>query len=82
MSPALTFAFGLLLLILFGWYFASDLPARKRWLGLILSVLLTAFCLEQIVPPGQKIRLGLDLQGGTSFLIRLVPQTENGITPD
>ena len=82
MSPALTFTFGLLLLVLFGWYFASDIPARKRWLGLVLTVLLAAFCIEQIVPPEKKIRLGLDLQGGTSFLIRLVPQTENGITPD
>ena len=82
MSPVLTFAFGLLLLVLFGWYFASDLPARKRWLGLVLTLLLAAFCIEQIVPPDKKIRLGLDLQGGTSFLIRLVPQTENGITPD
>jgi SecD/SecF fusion protein len=81
MTPALTFAFGLLLLVLFGWYFATDLGSRKRWLGLVLSVLLTAFCIEQVTPPSQKIRLGLDLQGGTSFLIRLVPQTENGITP-
>jgi SecD/SecF fusion protein len=82
MSPVLTFCFGLLLLVLFGWYFASDLPSRKRWLGLVLSVLLAAFCIEQITPPDKKIRLGLDLQGGTSFLIRLIPQTERGITPD
>ncbi len=82
MTPALTFAFGLLLLILFGWYFASDVPSRKRWLGLVLTVFLAAFCIEQVVPPAQKIRLGLDLQGGTSFLIRLVPQGENSITPD
>ena len=82
MSPVLTFCFGLLLLVLFGWYFASDLPSRKRWLGLVLSLLLAAFCIEQITPPDKKIRLGLDLQGGTSFLIRLIPQTERGITPD
>lgn len=82
MTPALTFAFGLLLLILFGWYFSSDLSSRKRWLGLVLTVLLAAFCIEQVIPPAQKIRLGLDLQGGTSFLIRLVPQGENSITPD
>jgi SecD/SecF fusion protein len=82
MSPELTFSFGLVLLVLFGWYFASDIPARKRWLGLVLTVLLAAFCIEQILPPEKKIRLGLDLQGGTSFLIRLVPQTETGITPD
>jgi len=82
MSPALTFSLGLALLLLFGWYFATELPARKRWLGLILTVFLTAYCVEQVWPPGQKIRLGLDLQGGTSFLIRLIPQTENGITKD
>ncbi|MEI6278204.1 MAG: protein translocase subunit SecD [Verrucomicrobiae bacterium] len=82
MSPALTFTLGLALLLLFGWYFATELPARKRWLGLILTVFLIAYCAEQVWPPGQKIRLGLDLQGGTSFLIRLIPQTETGITKD
>ncbi len=82
MSPALTFSFGLALLVLFVWYFATELAPRKRWLGLILTVFLVAFCLEQIVPPKEKIRLGLDLRGGTSFLIRLIPQTEGGITKD
>ena len=82
----LTFAFGLFILFLFGWYFATELTARKRWLGLILTVLLTAFCFQQIWPPMDiknaegkvivpgKIRLGLDLKGGTSFLIKLIPQ--------
>jgi SecD/SecF fusion protein len=82
MSPALTFFVGLLLLILFGWYFASDLPVRKRWLGLVLSVLLVAFCLEEALPPSKKIKLGLDLQGGTSFLIKLTPQEDQAITTD
>ncbi|MEI6071594.1 MAG: protein translocase subunit SecDF, partial [Verrucomicrobiae bacterium] len=82
MSPVLTFTLGLALLLLFGWYFATELPARKRWLGLSLTVFLLTYCLGQVWPPGQKIRLGLDLQGGTSFLIRLIPQTENGITKD
>jgi len=77
----LTFLFGLGLLFLFGWYFATELTARKRWLGLVLTILLTAFCFQQVWPPTQKIRLGLDLKGGTSFLIRLIPQTETGITP-
>ncbi len=72
MSPALVFGFGLLILILFGWYFGTEIAGRKRWLGLTLTILLTAFCIEQFVPPSQKIRLGLDLRGGTSFLIKLV----------
>ncbi len=82
MTPTLTFFFGLLLLILFGWYFATDFASRKRWLGLVLTILLTAFCIEQMVPLQQKIRLGLDLQGGTSFLLRLVPAKGQEITPD
>ena len=82
MSPALTFSVGLLLLILFGWYFATDFPGRKRWLGLVLTVLLVAFCLEEAFPPAKKIQLGLDLQGGTSFLIKLTPQSDQEITTD
>ncbi len=82
MSPALTFFIGLLLLILFFWYFATELAGRKRWLGLVLSVLLVAFCLEAALPPNKKIGLGLDLHGGTSFLIKLSPLDDKAITPD
>ncbi len=71
MSPILTFFSGLALLIIFGWYFATDLPSRKRWLGLTLTILVTAFCLQQAIPPEKNIRLGLDLKGGTSFLLKL-----------
>ena len=72
MTPAFTFLFGLALLILFGWYFATDYGARKRLLATILMVLLVVFSLVTIYPPEKKIQLGLDIQGGTSFLIRLV----------
>ena len=84
MTPALTFLFGMVLLALFGWYFATELPARKRSLGFVLTILLVAFCIEQVWPPEKKIQLGLDLRGGTSFLLRLVPgeESETGITPD
>jgi len=81
MSPAWTFIFGLVLLILFGWYFATEVAARKRNLGLVLTILLVAFCVDSIVPPEKKIALGLDLRGGTSFLIRLVPDGDSKITP-
>ena len=71
MTPALTFFLGLGLLVLFGWYFATDLGLRKRLLAMTLMVLLVAFSIATIWPPGKKIALGLDIQGGTSFLIRL-----------
>src|SRR3977135_308722 len=72
MSPALTFFLGLFLLILFGWYFATDLGPRKRLLATTLMLLLVAFSIAEIWPPQKKIQLGLDIQGGTSFLIRLM----------
>jgi SecD/SecF fusion protein len=72
MSPALTFFIGLVLLVLFGWYFATDQGLRKRLLAFSLMGLLVAFSIETIWPPQKKIALGLDIQGGTSFLIRLV----------
>jgi len=81
MSPTITFLFGLLLLGLFGWYFMADTAGRKRAIGLALTLLLVAFCIEAIVPPEKKIRLGLDLQGGTSFLLRLVGEGGQEITP-
>src|SRR3954447_9305744 len=72
MTPLLTFFFGLLLLIMFGWYFATEHGPRKRLLATLLMVLLVAFSIFTIYPPEKKIQLGLDIKGGTSFLIRLV----------
>jgi SecD/SecF fusion protein len=71
MSPALTFFAGLLMLILFGWYFATDVGLRKRLLALTLVLSLVTTSLVTIWPPKEKITLGLDIKGGTSFLIRL-----------
>ena len=81
MSPTTTFLFGLLLLGFLIWYFFTDFSLRKRMIGLALTVLLVAFCLDALVPPSQKIRLGLDLRGGTSFLLRLVDENGEGIAP-
>src|SRR5229473_3523677 len=72
MSPVLTFFIGLGLLVLFGWYFATDVGLRKRLLATTLVMLLVAFSIATIWPPKEKIQLGLDIQGGTSFLIRLM----------
>ena len=80
MTPAITFFLGLILLALFGWYFATDLPARKRTLGLVLTVFVVAFSVQQFVD--LKIPLGLDLKGGTSFLLKLTPPDGKTLSPD
>jgi SecD/SecF fusion protein len=85
MTPALTFFIGLGIVVLFGWYFATESDRLRRILGSVLTIAVTAFCLWSTYPPFDqkapdgtiirrgKIHLGLDLQGGTSFLIRLEP---------
>jgi SecD/SecF fusion protein len=82
MTPLLTFFFGLLLLGLFAWYFSTESDGKKRWLGAVLTILLVLFCLDSATPPSRKIKLGLDLRGGTSFLLQLVPQNGQEITGD
>src|SRR2546428_3240182 len=72
MTPALTFFAGLGLLVLFGWYFATDVGLRKRLLATTLVMLLVAFSIATIWPPKERFQLGLDIQGGTSCLIRLM----------
>src|SRR6476620_1976269 len=71
MSPVFTFFIGLLFLVLFGWYFATDYGLRKRLIATLLAVLLVAFSIATIWPPEKNIALGLDIKGGTSFLIKL-----------
>jgi len=87
MSPAVTFFVGLTVVAFLGWYWFSETERSKRWIGVILTVLTVAFCLQEMLPLDTKIRLGLDLKGGTSFLMKLTPvMDENGkaqpITPD
>jgi SecD/SecF fusion protein len=83
MNPVLTFSIGLALLILFFWYFATDQGFKKRLIATALLVMFVLFSVATIYPPKDKIAFGLDIQGGTSFLIRLVQpeQTEREITP-
>src|ERR1700751_4551235 len=71
MTPAFTFLAGLAMLVLFGWYFATDQGPRKRLLAMTLMLVLVVSSIVTIWPPQKKISLGLDIQGGTSFLIRL-----------
>jgi SecD/SecF fusion protein len=72
MSTPLQFFSGIGILILFGWYFATDVGLRKRILAAVLVTLLVIFSIWGNWPPQKKIGLGLDIKGGTSFLIRLV----------
>ena len=71
MNSLVEFFLGLGLLVLFGWYFATDYGLRKRLIAIVLVSLLVIFSLWSIWPPKEKIRLGLDIKGGTRFLIQI-----------
>src|SRR5947207_2283493 len=71
MSPGVMFIIELIWLALFGWYFATDYGTRKRVLALVLVGIAVALSIVMIYPPDKKIALGLDIKGGTSFLIKL-----------
>ncbi len=82
MSPALsTFLSGLLALILFCWYMATDSQRRKRMVGTLLTLVVLVIAFQSVYPVKEKIRLGLDLQGGTSFLLRLVKVEGQEVDP-
>jgi SecD/SecF fusion protein len=59
-------------LALFGWYFATEHGVRKRLIAMVLTVTAISFSVWLAYPPSKKIALGLDIKGGTSFLIRLM----------
>ena len=86
-SNFLVFSAGMLLLALFCWYFSTESERIKRILGTVITVCVIALALHYAyrpfdvknadgsITPG-KIQLGLDLKGGTSFLIRLVAEAD------
>lgn len=82
LTPGLIFMIGLIILALFGVYFVEDHVRRKRIIGSVLTVVLVGLSLTVIYPPKETVRLGLDLKGGTSFLIRLMPEQGREIRPE
>ncbi len=87
MNAYTVFAFGVALLGLFFWYFGTDDEKRKRLVGTVLTVLVTGFCAYAFARPKDgewfgNITKGIDLQGGNSFVVRIVPDGDNKITKE
>jgi SecD/SecF fusion protein len=71
MSPILTFFIGAAILLLLLFYVGTTLHVRKRHYGTILIFLATAFAVLSVRNMG--IKKGIDLQGGSEFVVRLEP---------
>src|ERR1051325_2006822 len=82
-SNFIIFAAAFLLVVVFGSYFATESERLRRILGTVITISVIALAIHSAYPPFDiadsqgtvvkqgKIQLGLDLKGGTSFLIRL-----------
>jgi SecD/SecF fusion protein len=77
--PYMVMVVGLLSALLFIWYFAAETDDRKRKVGTALSIILSVFSLFCI---GLGLKLGIDLQGGAAFLVRVQPAEGRQVSQD
>lgn len=75
-DPIVKFLAGMSLLILFFWYFATELEKRKRNIGSALLIIITAICVFAATPPSEKLHGGVDIVGGSSFTLAIQPKED------
>jgi SecD/SecF fusion protein len=75
-DPLIVFGIGLTLLILFFWYFATEVEHRKRNVGTGLTVGICVLCLLAIWPPKERLKGGIDILGGSSFSLTIQPRAD------
>lgn len=71
MAAISTFLVGASILLLLLFYIGTTMHDRKRRYGSVLILIATAFALWTVNSMG--IKLGIDLQGGSEFVVRLEP---------
>jgi len=78
-DPLALFLLGLGLLILFFWYFATEIERRKRNIGSVLLVGICMLCIAAVIPPKERLKGGIDILGGSEFTLRVQPrEAEDG----
>lgn len=70
-DPQALFIIGLILLILFVWYFFTEIERRKRNVGSALLIGITALCLVSVFPLKDRLKGGIDIVGGSAFTLRV-----------
>jgi SecD/SecF fusion protein len=75
-DPLALFLSGLALLILFFWYFATEVDRRKRNVGSVLVLGVIALCALAVWPPDKTLKGGIDIVGGSAFTLRVQPNKD------
>lgn len=73
-DPLTLFLIGMTLMILFLWYFATDIERRKRNVGTVLLIGIVALCVAAATPPQERLKGGIDILGGSAFSLRIQPR--------
>lgn len=73
-DPLTVFVTGMILLIMFFWYFATEVERRKRNVGTVLLFGVCALCILAMTPLKERLRGAIDIVGGSSFTLRVQPK--------
>jgi SecD/SecF fusion protein len=76
-DPLTLFLIGISLMILFFWYFATEVERRKRNVGTVLLVGVVALCIMAASPPRERLKGGIDILGGSAFSLRIQPREDD-----
>ncbi|MCX8238497.1 MAG: protein translocase subunit SecD [Akkermansiaceae bacterium] len=79
--PLLVVGTGIAIVALIFWYVATEINRRKRNVGTIAIGIVIALCLAAIYPPSEKLKGGIDLIGGSSFIVEVQPGTNRANEP-
>lgn len=74
-SPFFYFGAGILLIVLFFWYLASENDKMKRNAGTFFIVGLSGFCLLSLFVNG--MHYGIDIKGGVELTLEVQPKTDD-----
>jgi len=80
-DPLVIFLIGLGLLVLFFWYFATEIESRKRNIGTFLLLGIVGLCALAIYPPDKTLKMGIDIGGGSAFTVRIQPKLDGNGDP-
>lgn len=75
------FGVGMALLILFFWYFATEIEKTKRNVGTFLLFGICALCIFSVIPPNERLKKGIDIAGGSAFTLQIQPRVDDEGNP-
>lgn len=76
-DPLTLFVVGLILMLLFFWYFATEVERYKRNIGTVLTLGVVGLCVLAAWPPQERLKGGIDILGGSSFSLHIQPRTDD-----